>query len=141
VNANVARAGFDAHGGSAAVHLARDVMPIEGTPYSHFLVGVDAAGARGCIEAEARAAGPKLYRSRAGFELPVRCWRARDLDVAGTGTGAQTAVDIAQLDRSRAGLRFYIAGTGLLGIDAAGARVDGEAALESGGVNAAGAGG
>ncbi len=50
--------------------------------------------------------------------------------------GVQPAVDVLQLDASRAGLGLHIAFPGLLGVDVAGAGLDLEATMEAGGVNA-----
>ena len=41
MDANVAGTGFDAHRGSAAMHLADDVVLVERSLHGHLLIGVD----------------------------------------------------------------------------------------------------
>ena len=51
MNPDVARAGFDVDGGSAAVDFAGDVMmTVDGPLDEHLLVGVNFARAGGCFK-------------------------------------------------------------------------------------------
>src|SRR6185437_16531024 len=78
--------------------------------------------------------------SGARSEFPVRRGVSGDLDVARSGAGMEASIHVFQFDPAGTCLRFYIALAGLFGIDVAGTGVDDEAALETGGVDAAGAG-
>lgn len=57
MNANVARAGFNAHCWAAAVDLADDVVAVLRSLRQHLLIGMDAARAGGCVERKCSAAG------------------------------------------------------------------------------------
>src|SRR5205814_6945915 len=85
VDAHVARAGFDAHSGAAAVDLSGDMVAIKRTLHGHLMIGMYRTGPGGCIEHKAGIAGREFDTSRAGLKAPVTGGRAADLDVAGAG--------------------------------------------------------
>ena len=125
---------------AAPTNLAGDVVAIERALNSHLLIAVDGTGAGGCVEVEAGVSGSELDGAGASFEFPVRCRRALDLDVARSGACAEAALHVFQFDTAGSCLDSHITlALGLFNVDVTRASVGGEAVLEAGRVDAAGA--
>ncbi len=108
VNADVAGAGFDANGGTAAIDVALDVVTLDGAVHADGRIAVHRAGAGAGVEREVSAADIQRDGTGAGFDLPVRAGIASDFHVAGAGFSEESAGDSLEVDAAASGGRFHI---------------------------------
>ena len=118
---NIAAAGTDADGGTAAVDDSTYMVFVEAALHSDGLRDVDAAGTSIRVEVEMGVSYGETDGAASGAELPVCGGLASDFDIAAACAGLEGSGETVEVNGAAAGFGFDIAGPGLLEFNIAGA--------------------